>query len=83
MKIIKINHERALQVVVNPLITEKATLISEKNNQYLFKVRNDAKKFEIKAAIEYIWKSENVEVIKVNTVNIKGKNKRKKCCLCC
>ena len=76
MKIIKITPERALNIILQPLITEKATLISEKHNQYLFKVKNDADKAEIKAAIEYIWKAENISVIGVNTVNIKGKNKR-------
>lgn len=76
MKIIKITPERALNIILQPLITEKATLISEKNNQYLFKVKNDADKTEIKAAIEYIWKAENISVIGVNTVNTKGKNKR-------
>lgn len=76
MKSIKVSHERALSIIVNPLISEKATLVSEKNNQYLFKVKNDASKIEIKAAIEYIWKSENIEVINVNTINNKGKSKR-------
>lgn len=76
MKSIKITPERALSIIMQPLITEKATLISEKNNQYLFKVRKDADKAEIKAAIEYIWKSENINVTDVNTVNVKGKSKR-------
>lgn len=76
MKSIKITPERAFNIIVQPLITEKATLVSEKNNQYLFKVKKDADKAEIKAAIEYIWKSEKIDVITVNTLNAKGKNKR-------
>ena len=57
--------------VIAPIITEKATKISEKN-QYVFKVRIDSNKKEIKEAIEKLFK---VKVKSVNTTKIKGKIK--------
>ena len=69
----KFNEGRLAQVLVAPVISEKATQIGEKNNQVLFKVLRDATKPEIKAAVELLFK---VEVEAVNVVNIKGKVKR-------
>ena len=57
--------------ILSPVITEKATKISEKN-QYVFKVRIDSNKKEIKEAIEKLFK---VKVKSVNTTKIKGKIK--------
>ena len=57
--------------ILSPVITEKATKISEKN-QYVFKVRIDSNKKEIKYAIEKLFK---VKVKSINTTKIKGKNK--------
>ena len=57
--------------VLSPVITEKATKISEKN-QYVFKVRIDSSKSEIKKAVEKLFK---VKVKHINTIKIKGKNK--------
>ncbi len=74
MSTIKISAERMYQVVRAPLITEKATMLSEKN-QFVFKVANDATKPEIKAAIEGLFK---VKVTGVNTLITKGKTKRTK-----
>jgi large subunit ribosomal protein L23 len=68
----KITPERMYQVIRAPLITEKATLLSEKN-QFVFKVSEDATKPEIKAAIETLFK---VKVTGVNTLITKGKTKR-------
>ena len=59
-------------VVLKPVITEKSTLVSE-HNQVVFKVRGDASKPEIKAAIEALF---NVKVLGVNTLVQKGKTKR-------
>ncbi|MGD2005630.1 MAG: 50S ribosomal protein L23 [Pseudomonadales bacterium] len=67
------NQERIYQVIVAPHISEKATLVADANNQYVFKVAPDATKPEIKAAVEQLFE---VTVTKVNTVNIKGKTKR-------
>ena len=64
----KINY---LDSIIQPIITEKATGLSEQN-KVLFKVRNDASKISIKKNIEKIFK---VNVIKVNTVTKKSKSK--------
>ena len=64
---------RLAQVLVAPIISEKATSIAEKNNQVLLKVLQDATKPEIKAAVELMFK---VEVEAVAVVNVKGKVKR-------
>ena len=58
-------------VIVSPIITEKATRILE-NNQVVFKVAPKATKPQIKVAVEALF---GVKVVGVNTVNIKGKNK--------
>ena len=65
--------DRLLQVILAPQITEKATYIADKHQQIAFKVRTDATKPEIKAAVELIFK---VEVEKVATINVEGKTKR-------
>ena len=64
--------ERAYEVIRRPLITEKATRVSE-HNQVAFVVALDASKPEIKAAVELLFK---VEVKAVNTLRQKGKSKR-------
>ncbi len=58
-------------VIISPVITEKATAVSE-SNQVVFKVRREATKPEIKAAIEQLFK---VKVVSVNTLTRKGKTK--------
>ncbi len=65
--------DRLLQVILAPQITEKATHIADKNQQVAFKVRTDATKPEIKAAVELMFK---VEVQGVTVANVKGKTKR-------
>ena len=69
----KFNEGRLAQVLVAPVISEKATQVAEKHNQVLFKVLRDATKPEIKAAVELMFK---VEVQAVAVVNVKGKVKR-------
>jgi large subunit ribosomal protein L23 len=61
----------AYDVILAPVITEKATAVSE-SNQVVFKVRRDATKPEIKAAVEALFK---VKVLSVNTLTRKGKAK--------
>ena len=63
--------ERYYDIILSPVITEKATNVSE-HNQVVFRVANDATKPEIKAAIETLFK---VEVKGVNTLITKGKTK--------
>ncbi len=64
---------RLAQVLMAPIISEKATMVSEKRNQVTFKVLRNATKPEIKAAVELMFK---VNVTSVQTVNQKGKTKR-------
>jgi large subunit ribosomal protein L23 len=61
------------QVVVRPLITEKATHISERHNAYTFEVNPLATKTEIKEAVEALF---NVKVRDVRTQNRRGKARR-------
>ena len=69
----KFDEGRLAQVLVAPIISEKATRIGEKRNQVMFKVLRDATKPEIKAAVELMFK---VEVASVTTSVQKGKVKR-------
>jgi large subunit ribosomal protein L23 len=63
---------RHYDTILSPVITEKATLLSEQN-KVVFKVAMDSTKDEIAAAIESLFK---VNVTKVNTMIVKGKTKR-------
>lgn len=57
------------QIILNPHVTEKS-MTSTADNKYTFVVANDANKIEIRYAVEKIF---NVQVLKVNTVSVKGK----------
>jgi len=70
MSAITKTQDRLLQVILAPQITEKATYIADKHQQIAFKVRTDATKPEIKAAVELVFK---VEVDKVAVINVGGK----------
>jgi large subunit ribosomal protein L23 len=63
---------RHYDVIVAPMITEKATLLSEQN-KVVFQVSMDSTKDEIATAVEQLFK---VNVTKVNTLIQKGKTKR-------
>ncbi len=67
-----LSREAMYTIIRGPVITEKATLLSEKG-QTVFRVAIDATKPEIKAAVEGLFK---VTVTAVNTVVTKGKTKR-------
>jgi len=69
----KLDQNRLATILLALIISEKATSVSEKHNQVLFKVLRDATKPEIKAAVELLFK---VEVESVSTVVQKGKVKR-------
>ncbi len=60
-------------VLKKPLITEKGNLMKDELNQITFEVDRSANKIEIKAAVEKIFK---VHVVKVHTINMRGKMKR-------
>ena len=68
----KLSRERMYDVLRKPVITEKATMLSEKN-QTVFRVAIDATKPEIKAAVEGLF---GVKVTAINTLVTKGKTKR-------
>ena len=61
------------QVVLRPLITEKATHLSERHNAYTFEVNPLATKTEVKRAVEELF---NVKVADVRTQNRRGKLRR-------
>ena len=61
---------RHYDTILAPVITEKATLLSE-HNKVVFRVAADATKDEIAAAVEELFK---VKVTKVNTLNVQGQD---------
>ncbi len=67
------NAARLMQIILAPVVTEKATFVAEKNQQIAFRVVPDATKQEVKAAVELLFK---VEVESVQVLNRKGKEKR-------
>ncbi len=62
----------AQDIILKPVITEQS-IDNLPSNKYTFKVAKDANKLEIKAAVEELF---NVEVVKVNTMNCRGRQKR-------
>ena len=66
------SREAMYEIVRNPVITEKATTLSERN-QFVFRVAIGATKPEIKASVEGLF---GVKVLAVNTLIQKGKTKR-------
>ncbi|HLD28764.1 MAG TPA: 50S ribosomal protein L23, partial [bacterium] len=60
-------------IIKAPLITEKSTLLREKNNQYVFYVHPSANKIQIRDAVQTVFK---VTVEKVRVSYVKGKMKR-------
>ena len=68
-----LNSERLMKVLLAPIVSEKSTMVAEKNSQYAFKVTQDATKAEVKAAVELLFK---VQVEGVQMLNQKGKVKR-------
>ena len=73
MKSVHMNPSRLYQVIVAPIVSEKSTMIADKNEQVAFRVRPDATKQEVKAAVELLFK---VQVERVSILNLKGKQKR-------
>jgi large subunit ribosomal protein L23 len=67
------NAERIFTVLLEPHFSEKVSGVGDASNQYAFKVAPNAKKAEIKQAVEILFK---VKVEKVTTLNVKGKVKR-------
>ena len=67
------NQERIFQVLIGPHVSEKAAIVADMNNQYVFKVALDATKLEVRKAVEQLFK---VKVDDVQTLKVKGKVKR-------
>src|SRR5438876_9474324 len=67
-----LTRQQMYDIIRSPVITEKATIVSE-HNQVTFRVPLDADKREVKAAVEGLF---NVKVTAVNTLRVKGKAKR-------
>lgn len=67
------NQERLMTVLLEPHVSEKATLATEQGNQVVFKVRRDATKVEIGKAVEMMFE---VKVEAVQVAVAKGKAKR-------
>ena len=63
----------AHKIIVSPVVSEKTTVLTEKESKYVFRVNRKANKIEIRKAIEKIF---NVNVTAVNTMNYIGKKKR-------
>ena len=61
------------EIIQAPLVTEKGSVLSEKNNQVLFRVRPDANKIEVKQAVESLFK---VKVLNVRIARYLGKIRR-------
>lgn len=57
---------------IKPIVTEKATGLTEKLNKYTFRVSPEANKYQIKSLVEELY---GVKVVSVNTMIVRGKNK--------
>ena len=66
------NDERLMSILVAPHVSEKSTRVADASNQITFRVRKDARKPEIRRAVEKMF---NVEVASVSVLNVKGKRK--------
>lgn len=66
------NDERLMKVLLGPHVSEKTTVAAERDQQYVFRVLRDARKPEIKRAVETLF---DVNVTGVTTARVKGKTK--------
>jgi large subunit ribosomal protein L23 len=69
----KLSNEKLMSVLVGPHLSEKSSRLAEKLKQFVFKVRRDADKSEVKRAVELMF---DVQVTAVQVVNCMGKAKR-------
>jgi large subunit ribosomal protein L23 len=67
----KYNSDQLMNVVLAPVVSEKSTMVADKNRQYVFRVADHATKPEIKAAVELMFK---IKVDKVTLLNVHGKS---------
>lgn len=73
MSVKSLNPQRLMQVILEPLVSEKSTFVADQHRQVVFNVMPDATKPEIKAAVELLFK---VQVDNVQVSNVRGKRKR-------
>jgi len=66
------NQERLLKIIISPHVSEKATIATEKNNEYVLHVASNASKPEVKDAVEFLF---NTKVKAVRIVNVRAKRK--------
>lgn len=64
--------ERLYKIILSPHVSEKATIATDKRNQYVFEVAEDATKPEIKDAIEFLF---NTKVKTVRTLTVRAKKR--------
>jgi len=69
----KYNMDQLMTVVLAPVVSEKSTMVADKNRQYVFRVADAATKPEIKAAVELMFKT---KVDSVTVLNVHGKERR-------
>ncbi|HVL58395.1 MAG TPA: 50S ribosomal protein L23 [Burkholderiaceae bacterium] len=65
--------QRLMQVLLEPVVSEKSTMMADRNRQYAFRVLQGASKDEVRSAVEMLFK---VEVESVQMLNTRGKTKR-------
>ena len=65
--------EHLMSVLLAPVVSEKSTMVADKNRQYVFRVADSATKPQIKAAVELMFKA---KVDSVQVANVKGREKR-------
>ncbi len=68
-----LDQERLMTVVLGPHVSEKTTIMADKHNQVVFRVRRDSNKADIRRAVELLF---DVKVEQVQVVNCRGKIKR-------
>ena len=68
------NNARLYQILRGPVFSEKSQMLGDSLGVQVFKIDSKATKLEVKKAVEMMF--EGVEVLKVNTLNVKGKTKR-------
>ncbi len=61
-----------MEIMIEPIVTEKATKLTDKLNRYTFRVSTEANKYQIKSLVEKLY---GVKVVNVNTAVVRGKNK--------
>ncbi|MDE6654627.1 MAG: 50S ribosomal protein L23 [Muribaculaceae bacterium] len=61
-----------MEIQIQPIITEKATKVTERVGHYTFRVSPDANKYQIKDLVEKLY---GVKVVSVNTANVRSNNK--------